>query len=424
MRVGTMFGLSLSAVAAAALGWVLVPGCTPTETAGPGGVDSGGVSDAGYCGSPGAACCAGAGQFPDPQCDDGNEKQCAASANPVCSIASMCGSTTTCEPLATNTGGIDNFRMRRLIVAAPTALANPAAQNAVVTNAIDMNEPQCQELGTGDFNWLLSFNMNAMTLTTGGAPACDLTDTVAANGFPACNPYTTGYCFVNKLVPGSKPIQVAPATVPIAQAADGTWGTSTTIPVLNIPIYFGVPPAIIVLPISGGSIKGVTISPDGNCIGSVNPAALAAPAAGSPMPNACSDNYQACSKWKTDGSLAGYITLEVADTVNVALLNQTLCSLLTGDTGGTAPNGAHACTKVNGVIQDKGDFCSTTAAPGGCADSYWLAATFSASAVKIDTTGTSNPDCMGGGDSGTPAVDSGSDSGSAADSGAGDAAGD
>ena len=48
------------------------------------------------------------------------------------------------------------------------------------------------------------------------------------------------------------------------------------------------------LPISGGAITGVKLSDGGNCIGKFNPLALN---------NDCSDNYQNCSKWLTDGSL-------------------------------------------------------------------------------------------------------------------------
>ena len=41
-----------------------------------------------------------------------------------------------------------------------------------------------------------------------------------------------------------------------------------------------------------------------------------------------------------------------------------------------------------------GDFCSETNQPGGCADSYWLAATFAASAVLVNDSPT-NVQCTG-----------------------------
>ena len=115
-----------------------------------------------------------------------------------------------------------------------------------------MLEPQCGEEGTGLFNWLLSFNTTANTVTTGGAPQCDTT------GSPACDPFTTGYCFVNKNVNG---IQVGPVTAPITKGSDGTYSTTAgSIPTLNIPIYFAEgsgPPTIILLPISNGALSGV-----------------------------------------------------------------------------------------------------------------------------------------------------------------------
>jgi hypothetical protein len=69
-------------------------------------------------------------------------------------------------------------------------------------------------------------------------------------------------------------------------------------------------------------------------------------------------------------------------------LGKTLCVLLTQ---GSSPN---CPTDTQGNVTAKGDFCSTTDSPGGCADSFWLAATFSASAAIIND-GTGNPDCDG-----------------------------
>jgi hypothetical protein len=40
-----------------------------------------------------------------------------------------------------------------------------------------------------------------------------------------------------------------------------------------------------------------------------------------------------------------------------------------------------------------GNYCSSPPGPGGCDDSFWLAATFAASAVNINS-GTGMPGCM------------------------------
>ena len=401
MGVSTKFGLSLAALGAIGLIAVVGPACSSSESPGPTGGSSGGGSSSGsaeggsgiYGGPAGKLCVAAAGQVPNPECDDGDETQCP-SAPTSCKIAEpQCGSTSTCLPLASNTGTTKNFRMRRLIIVAPPALANSTVQNVVVNSGVDMLEPQCGEpsTGTGDFSWLLSIDTANNTLKTGGAPPCDLGDT------PSCDPFNTGFCFVNKTVNG---IPIAPISSPITKAADGTWSTAT-IPQLNIPIYFGTPTQIITLPISNGSMAGIKVSADGNCIGSVNTKALG--------PD-CSDNYQACSKWLTDGAMSGFITLEAADKVNVALLNESLCVLLTGNKKGPSVNGSLLCQRdAGGKIVDKGDYCSSPAGPGGCQDAFWLAATFAASAAKIND-GTGIADCTGGGtpaDSGAPPADSG-----------------
>jgi hypothetical protein len=405
MGVSTKFGLSIAALSAIGTSAFLIPACSSSESAGPPGGDSGvsgsssgassgsssgtvgadGSATTAYCGAAKASCCAAPGQVPNPECDDGDETTCSTTAS-TCAVAASCGSTSTCEPLADNgTNTTKDFRMRRIILVAPSALANGTVQNLVVNTGVDMDEPQCgnPSTGTGDFNWLLSVDLAGNMLTTGGAPPCDTPDS------PSCDPFTTGYCFVNKNVEG---IQVGPVKAAISKAADGTYFTTPgAIPTLNIPIYFGTPTSIILLPISNGAITGMKISTDGNCIGSVNPNAAAAD---------CSDDYTQCSKWLTDGSLSGYITLKAADTVQVSLLSETLCSLLTGDKGGTpvkSPTGSSiaTCTKdANGNPTAKGNFCSTTNSAGGCDDSDWIAATFAASAVKIND-GTGVADCSG-----------------------------
>jgi hypothetical protein len=415
MGVSTKFGLSIAAFCAIGVGAFLTPACGSSETAGPsadsgapgtssssgsssgttsssgsssGSASEGGTPTSAYCGLAGQKCCAAPGQVPNPECDDGDETTCPATPAAGCTVAATCGSTSTCEPLADNgTATTKDFRMRRIILVAPPALANGTVQNLVVNSGVDMNEPQCggPTTGTGDFNWILSVDTAGNTLTTGGAPPCDTPDS------PTCDPFGTGYCFVKKNVNG---IQVGPVQAAISKATDGTYYTTPgAIPTLNIPIYFGTPTTIILLPISNGAITGMKLSTDGNCIGSVNTKAAAAD---------CSDDYTQCSKWLTDGSLSGYITLKAADGVQVSLLSETLCSLLTGDTKGTpvtSPTGSpiKTCAKdANGNPTAKGNYCSTTNSAGGCQDSDWIAATFAASAVKIND-GTGVADCSGGG---------------------------
>jgi hypothetical protein len=77
----------------------------------------------------------------------------------------------------------------------------------------------------------------------------------------------------------------------------------------------------VVLPLSKSKVTGVTLSPDGNCIGSYNPDGVLAPSTS----NTCADQDPAsCQRWHTAGSLGGYITLQEADGVLVVDLGKTL----------------------------------------------------------------------------------------------------
>jgi hypothetical protein len=392
--------------ATAACGWKdeAVEGPAVGNDAGTSGGSEGGVV---YSGKAGAACAANPSQVPNPECDNGDETQCTGTT--TCDLASCQALNTTaagCEAFTNNpTGGPFDFRMRRIILVAPPNLTTEAAQNTVVNSGVDINEPQCGAPAggaeTGDFSWILSMDTTAMTVTTGGAPPCDISNPTKVTPFPSCNPFTTGYCFVHKTL-GSLPI--GPITAPMTKAGDGTYGAA--IGTINIPIYFNG--GIIVLPINGGEMNGVKLSTDGNCIGSFNPQALQAD---------CSNDYTACSLWKTDGSITGYITLEQADSVTVSLLNATLCAFLTGTPPKTQGALAVCPRDGSGNITAAGDYCSTTksaAADGGtCHDAFWLAATFTASAVKIND-GAGVPDCLGTIDEDAGGTPGGNDAGDAA----------
>ena len=67
-----------------------------------------------------------------------------------------------------------------------------------------------------------------------------------------------------------------------------------------------------------------------------------------------------------------------------------MCVVLTGKKD---PATGRCPRDASGKLTVKGDYCSLTATPGGCADSYWFAATFAASAVTVDQTGASQADC-------------------------------
>ncbi len=330
-------------------------------------------SEAQIARSPGAACatppsdkrvCVVApGEFPPPDCDP-SEQVCGAGG--LCAIdEAKCGAKGTCLPLASNRGRTtQDFRIRRLAIAAPDALAALPLQRGIITRDVDLPNKECGETGLGSFNWLLRVDRTKATLTTGGAPKAD-------------DPFGAGFCFHDHDVAGKR---VAPVTG-VSLTLKGDTFTSATIPKLTIPIFRDDGSAIL-LPLTNVTFNAVTISADGNCIGAFNDHALAAD---------CSDDATKCSKWKTSGAIAAFITLEEADAVAVPDLGQSLCAVLTKST----PGADGKCARENGKIKAKGDYCGATAKACDCQDSFWLAATFAASAVTIND-GASVKLCSGG----------------------------
>ncbi|AKV02395.1 hypothetical protein AKJ09_09058 [Labilithrix luteola] len=328
----------------------------------------------------GGACEAAPGKLPEATCDN-SEKVCTGSGG--CTIdEARCGSASTCLPIGDNKSkDVLDFRIRRLNIAAPAALAADFIQNTVVTLNIDMNEKSCGEVGKGLFSWLLRVDKSSNTLITGGAP-------------PPTDAFGKGYCFANFELGANK---VEPLHTKI-EFSGNTFRSLEKAP-LKIPIFLSPEVAsVILLPLTDVIIENVTISDDGNCIGGFNPTAL---------DPACFDDHSLCSKWNTSGSLGGYITLEEADSVLIRDIgNKSLCSFLAAETALKCPRDA------NGKIVFQGDFCSVDKQPGGCGDSVWLAATFAASAAKIfDGQGTAG--CSGE----STRTDAGADAGDTKDAG-------
>lgn len=329
------------------------------------------------------ACVASAGQFPAPDCASDSIPPVCTNAGTCAIDEAKCGSKSTCMPLGDNSSRMKlDFRMRRLTVVAPAALASATIQNAVVDHGVSLNAKACGESGDGSFTWLLRIDKSNNTLTTGGAP-------------PTPDPFATGYCFAKTKSAGSN-IDIVPATA-VGTLNGNKFSMNAPVDKLNVPIFAnGDPNQLIILPISYAKVQDITISENGNCIGSFNYPAL---------DNQCGDSRSDCSRWHTAGSLGGYITLEEADGVPIPQLGgRTLCVMLTQSTPGA--DGKSCQRDGNNKIKFQGDFCSTTKMPGGCADSYWMAATFAASAVKINDNAT-DPLCNG-----AAAGDAGADSGS------------
>jgi hypothetical protein len=344
-------------------------------------------SEGGVAAEDGGPCVAAPGALPTPNCDN-STFDCR--DTPGCTIDEQkCGSKKTCLPMSTNKGKpYLDFRFRRLTIATPEALKQDFIQSAIVTSAIDLKARECGELGKGTFSWLLRIDKANKKLITGGAP-------------PATDPFGQGYCFYNQEVNG---IKVEPVTVDIEiqDAPDGmsfSWSTKNPQGKLNVPIFLDeAGTAVVILPLTKPRVEKVTVT-DSDCIGAFNPIAL---------DSTCANDPSSCSKWYTAGALGGYITIEEADAVDIKETNSSLCVLLTKSP--KDPN-TNKCKRENGQIPFKGDYCSKTDKPGDCADSFWLAASFAASAAKIYD-GAGNPKCLGipaGTDAGSDAADAGSD---------------
>jgi hypothetical protein len=250
--------------------------------------------------------------------------------------------------------------MRKLHIAAPPALALSFVQGTLVDQNVALNAACC-EGGDGGFNVLLTLDTVGKVFTLGGAP-------------PAADPMGTGYCFVNQSTPG---LPVQPVSATAAQASDGTWASNTFSETFDMPIFVhGDLSNLVILPVTAARLQNVTLSPDGNCIGSY-------------------DETATCQPWVTAATLTGFITLEDADRVPIPDLGGvSLCTLLTSQ-----PMGSTCTRDSSGKIVAAGDFCSVTNAPASatCTDSAWLSATFAASAVTIGS-GAGEAPCQGGAD--------------------------
>jgi hypothetical protein len=320
------------------------------------------------------------GQVPPSNCDDTPED--CMPPMPACAT-DPCVAGSPCLAMTQNVSGQPaDLRIRKLNITAPPSLVMAPThflQMSIIDQGVNLKNA-CGEGGDGSFSWLVHFDAAGKQVTTGGAPPTD-------------KPFDVGYCFVREKIAG---LDVQPVTVGVTQGADGSW-TSDTIPKLYVPIYVhAMANNVVVLPLTNATVQRVTLSPDGNCIGSYNPIGATAQDVGA----ACSDtDPSGCVRWRTAGALGGFITLEEADKVYIQDLSKSLCVLLTRGEA-LDPTGQYCGRDAQGKLMVAGDFCSTTNTPGGCADSYWLAATFAASAAKIND-GSQDPACNGTGMVGT-----------------------
>jgi hypothetical protein len=300
-------------------------------------------------------CAITSGQLPPVSCQSSVSADASQTLSvSACKLAPACGDPGTCLPLARNQGkSTMDFRVRHLNILAPLAFTQGPVQSALVQDRVDLNAKQCGERGTGLWNWLLRVDRETGTLTTGGAPPAD--------------PMAEGYCFANFVPRTGAPVATARSGISWTRTAF----TSTEKVDVRLPVFQTADPhSAMVLPIHDVQFADVSLATE-DCIGGFNPAAL---------DSAC-ENAFGQDKWKTGGSLGGYMTLVEADDILLPdLSGESLCVVLTG--ARDAATGR--CTRnAENKVPAMGDYCSTTKSAGGCKDSVWFAATFAASAVKI-----------------------------------------
>ncbi len=268
------------------------------------------------------------------------------------------------------------LRMSQLSVTAPTALTTPTVKK-VVGDGVNINLPKCNIPGKGTFSLMVDFDIDKGTLRAGGAA-------------PELNP-ADGYCFIDDAAHGVKAVDVK-ATF----GADLTF-SSDAIPKIVLPVYVDAnAQSAVFLPVTSAKLTNGKFSADHNCIGSFNAQGL------EPINSCLPDPEAGIDFFINDATLTGHITIEEADSVNVDLLGQSLCVLLSGDPTKYADGGTpKKCKRTAGKVDLEGDWCSATNSAGGCKDSFQLKAELAASSAKFrDDCVASTTTTSGGGASG------------------------
>jgi hypothetical protein len=227
----------------------------------------------------------------------------------------------------------------------------------------------CNLNGTGSFSWLLQFDTTAGTLKTGGAR-------------PVSDP-TKGYAFdTEALTEGATSFSVAPVTFSgVTPDASGKFAVTTGQSLL-LPIFLDAAgTTTVLLPLQQLVFTAATLSASKSCIGTYNAAAL------SPT-NSCVAT-PTVPTFVAGAQFSGFVTLEQADTVIVSALHESLCVILSGNSGtyGTTDSTNNTVCKrdASNAIVYQGDWCAATnaAATATCADSQAVAGKFAASSVLI-----------------------------------------
>ena len=299
----------------------------------------------------------------------------AEACGPAAPLTGACAPTTACasfasaclahvsQPGSTTPG----FRMAQIVYSKPAALTQGVVAS-VLQGSTTPNDTPCNLEGSGGISWLLRFDTVAGTLQTGGAK-------------PSSSP-AGPYAFdVETVTQGAATFAVQPVTLTAPLGAGCTFDSTEGDVV--VPLYentSGAQP--VLLPLRSLRLHAGTLSDDQSCIGRYN-------AAGLDPSNSCQPDatHQA---FTSDAAADAFILLKDADTSSVAVLQESLCVVLSGNAvmyGNPGAGGETVCKRdANGNILFQGDWCSTTnqAATATCADAVQVSATFAAQAVTIE----------------------------------------
>ena len=279
-----------------------------------------------------------------------------------------CGSSTSVCVATADASAAPSFGLRvaHLTLTAPKVFAQGAVKS-IFDGSTAESLGQCNLQGSGMFNWLLRFDTEAGTLTTGAAR-------------PVSDPFS-GYTFMDETITlGATSFAIAPVT--LSAPVDAACGLTSTAGDVRLPFFGNLSGTMLtILPLRSLRFFNTHLTPDHNCIGAFNAFGLS-PANGC-APDATHPAFL------DGGQLEAFISLEDADAVLVPPLGESLCLLLTGDSAkyGSGGGGGANCKRGAGnAIVFQGDWCSATNQPaaGGCADAVSFAATFAASGTKIN----------------------------------------
>ncbi|NUP05186.1 MAG: hypothetical protein HOW73_03895 [Polyangiaceae bacterium] len=277
-----------------------------------------------------------------------------------CTPTDQCMAGKECINVADNSGAQDSFLMRMSWV----EIENPSTFNEGLFPQLFQGSflpslPTCNLLGSGTFNWLLRFALETPAIVTGGAPQ-------PANGI--------NYVFTQATIDN---FPVVPAELPaVFDTATGSFDTLAG--EVLLPLYLDAQgSSALLLPLRELRFEG-TYSPDQNCIGHYNAEGLS--------PDDECKPTATTPAFVTGASFDSYITLEDADQIIVAQLQQSLCVLISGDATAYGDGGNPAkCRRTDGVIDYEGDWCSATNEPADgttCSDAVRFNGRFAASAVE------------------------------------------